>query len=67
MRPPLEVINLRTRYHGFAGNFRWCISVKRSVNTFLIVIILELTELSLEINRIPEKNMIEKFSTNRSY
>jgi len=28
------------------------------MNTFLIVIMLELTELSLQIERIPEKNMI---------
>jgi hypothetical protein len=37
------------------------------MNAFLIVIILELTELSLEIKRIPKKHLIKKFSSNCSY
>ena len=67
MRLPLEIIDLRRRRSGLASSFRWRISLKRSVNTFLIVIMPEISELSLEIKRVPKKHMIRKFSSNCSY
>ena len=37
------------------------------MNTFLVVIMLELDELLFEIHRVPEENMIKKFAANGSY
>jgi hypothetical protein len=37
MRLPSEIVDLRTHCPGFVSNLDWHISIKRSVNTFLIV------------------------------
>jgi len=37
MRLPLEIVDFRTHCPEFVSNLDWHISIKRSVNTFLIV------------------------------
>ncbi len=64
---PSEIINFRMQCLRFSSHFGWCISTERSVNTFMIVVMLELAELAFEIHRIPEEDMIEIFSADRSY
>ncbi len=54
MRFPTILIERGSLSTGFTAEFGRCFAIKRSVNTFLVVIILEFSELSFQINRIPE-------------
>ncbi len=44
----------------------WEVSIDASVDSCSIVIVLELVELSLEVERVPEKEMIEILATDCS-
>ncbi len=67
MRFPTKVIEFNLFSNGVTADFSRGFAIKRCMNTSLVVIIPELSELPLQINRVPENNVIKEFTANRSY
>jgi hypothetical protein len=63
MRLPAVTFRVGLLGYGFTAELYWRITLKRGVNTVVVVIFPERLELSLQNNRIPVQSMIEKLAT----
>ena len=65
VRDPANLVQLGTTRSGFSGGDRWRVPVQRRMDSCVVVIGLEVSQLPLEISCIPEQHMVEKLSAHR--
>ena len=64
MRLPAVTFQIGLSDIWFTADLCWRIAFERSVKTVVVVINLERFKLSLQIDRVPEKRLVKKLSTN---
>ncbi len=61
---PAEMTELHSFYFWRAENFRRCLASKRGMHSVMIVVVLELFQLSFKILGVPEQEGIKPFASN---
>ena len=49
------------RIDAFPADFGWCLAIQRAVNTVLVVIGTEFRQLFLQVDGVPEEDVVEVF------
>ena len=65
VRDPANLVQLGTTRSGFSGGDRWRVAIQRRVDPCVVVIGLEVSQLPLEVPRIPEQDMVEELPPHR--
>src|SRR5450631_494680 len=65
MVPPSVVVKDGMCGRRFARSLSWSATAERLVNAIVVVIISELSQLSLQVGCVPDQHVIKKLSSNR--
>ena len=64
--PPAEIVERRLCIHALSADFGWRLAIQGAVNAMLVIIGTNLRELFLQVDGVPEEDVVEVFPADRA-